>query len=60
MPSEIPQKSNAADAFAVCFGLESTYSMTLCGHTSTHVPHSQHEPYATTSFIMSLKLGVSL
>src|SRR5262245_36188343 len=31
--------------------------MTLCGHTSTHVPHSQQLPYATTSFIICLKDG---
>jgi hypothetical protein len=35
------------------------YSMTLCGHTSTHEPHSQQLPYATTSFIIAFKLGLA-
>src|SRR5262249_20216567 len=30
--------------------------MTLCGQTSTHVPHSQQLPKATTSFIICLKV----
>ena len=33
--------------------------MTLCGQTSTHVPHSQQLPYATTSFIICLKVVCS-
>src|SRR4051812_1274027 len=52
----MPQKSCGADAFAVCIGLPFTYSMTLCGQTSTHEPHSQQLPYATTSFIICLKV----
>src|ERR1043166_1883247 len=34
--------------------------MTLCGQTRTHVPHSQQLPYATTSFIICLKVGCSM
>src|SRR5262245_58513 len=30
--------------------------MTLWGQTSTHVPHSQHEPKSTTSFIICRKV----
>ena len=34
--------------------------MTLCGQTNTQVPHSQQLPYATTSFIICLKVTCAI
>jgi len=42
--------------FATCLGFASMYSITLWGHTSTQVLHSQQLANATTSFIICLKV----